>query len=74
MRNTLGGIESRINDAEEQRRELEGRMVGISATEQDRQKRMKTKSEDSLRDFWDKNRCTSTRIIGVPEGEKRERA
>ena len=73
MRNTPGGIESRINDAEEQRRELEGRMVGISAMEQDRQKRMKTKSEDSLRDFWDSIKHSNIRILGVPEGEERKR-
>ena len=36
-------------------------------------KRMKTKNEDSLRDLWDKNRCTSIHIIGVLEGEKRDR-
>ena len=72
MENTPEGIDSRINDAEEQRSEVEDRMVEISAMEQNKQKRMKIKNEDSLRDLRDNNRCTSIRIIEVPEGEKRE--
>ena len=71
MNNTIG-IDSRINDAEEQRSELEDRMVEISAMEQNKQKRMKIKNEDSLRDLQDNNRCTSIRIIEVPEGKKRQ--
>ena len=38
MKNTPEGIYSRINDAEEQRSELEDRMVEISAMEQNKQK------------------------------------
>ena len=29
--------------------------------------------EDSLRDLWDTIKCTSIRILGVSEGEERER-
>ena len=72
MENTPEGIDSRINDAEEQRSELEDRMVEISAMEQNKQKRMKIKNEDSLRDLQDNNRCTSIRIIEVPERKKRQ--
>ena len=32
------------------------------------------RNEDSLRDFWDNIKCTNILIIGVPEGEERERA
>ena len=41
MRNTLEGIKSRINEAEEWVSDLEGRMNEITATEQNKEKRMK---------------------------------
>ena len=50
MENTLEGINSRINEAEEQTSELEDRVVEITATEQNKEKRMK-RNEDSLRDL-----------------------
>ena len=31
------------------------------------------RNEDSLRDRWDNIKCTNTRIIGVREGEEREK-
>ena len=31
------------------------------------------RTEDSLRDLWDNIKCTNIRIIGVPEGEEREK-
>ena len=31
------------------------------------------RNDDSLRDFWDNIKCTSIHIIGVPEGEEREK-
>ena len=30
-------------------------------------------NEDSLRDLWDNIKCTNIRIIGVPEGEERQK-
>ena len=39
--------------------------------EQKREKRLKT-NEESLRELWD-IKCTNIHIIGVPEGEERER-
>ena len=51
IKNTLKGIKSRINDAEEQISELEDRMVEITATAQNKEKRMK-RIDDSLRDLW----------------------
>ena len=71
MKNTLG-VNSRISEAEEQISELEGRMVEITATEQNKEKRMK-RNEDSLRDLWDKIKNTNIHIIKVPEGEEREK-
>ena len=31
------------------------------------------RNEDSLRDFWDNIKCNNIHIIGVPEGEEREK-
>ena len=72
MNNTLEGINSRITEAEEWINDLEDRMVESTATEQDIEKRGK-RNEDSLRDLWDNIKCTNIHIIGVPEGEERER-
>ena len=53
MKKTLEGINRRITEAEEWKSELEDRMVEITATEQNKEKKMK-RNEGSLRDFWDK--------------------
>ena len=72
MNNTLERIHSGITEAEEWITDLEERMVAITATEQNTEKRMK-RSEDSLRDHRDNITCTNIRIIAVPAGEERER-
>ena len=64
--NTLEGISSRITEVE-QINDLEERMVEITATEQNIEKRMK-KNEDSLRDLWDNIKHTRN----LPEGEERK--
>ena len=69
MKNTLEGINSRITEAEEQRNELEDRMVEFTAAEQNKEKRMK-RNEDSLRDLCNNIKCTNILIIGVPEEER----
>ena len=51
--------------------DLEDRMMEITATEQNIEKRMK-RNEDSLRDLCDNNKHTNICIVGVPEGEKRK--
>ena len=40
--------------------------------EQNKEKRMK-RNEDSIRHLWDNIKCTNIRIIGVPEGEERQK-
>ena len=50
MKNTLEGINSRITEAEEWISNLEDRMVELTATEQNKEKRMKG-NEDSLTDL-----------------------
>ena len=72
MNNTLQGINSRINEAEEWINDLKDRMVEITATAQNTEKRMK-RNEGSLRDLWDNIKCTNIHIVGVPEGRERER-
>ena len=73
MKTTLEGINSRINEAEKRVSDLEDTMVEFTAAEQNKEKGMKRK-EDSLRDFWDNIKHNNICIIGVPEGEEREKA
>ena len=68
MNNILEGIHRRITEAEEWINDLEGRMVEITASEQNIEKRMK-RNEHSLWDLWDNIKHTNICIIGVPEGE-----
>ena len=63
VKNSLEGINSRIIEAEEWISDLEDKIVEITITEQNKQKRI----EDSLRDLWDNIKCTNIRIIGVWE-------
>ena len=69
--NSLEGINSRITEAEERIRDLEDKVVEITTTKQNKEKRMK-RIENSLRDLWDNISCTNMRIIGVPEEEKKK--
>ena len=48
-------------------------MVEFTAAEQNKQKKRMKRNEDSLRDLWDNIKCNNIRIIGVPEGEEREK-
>ena len=72
LKNTLQGINSRIPEAEQQVSDLEDRMVAFTAMEQNKEKRMK-RNEDTLRDLWDNIKHNNIGIIGVPEGEEREK-
>ena len=47
-------------------------MVEITATDQNTEKRMK-RNKDSLRELWDNIKCINICVIGVPEGEEREK-
>ena len=72
MKNTLEGNKSRITEAEESISNLEDRRVEFTAVEHNKEKRMK-RNEDILRDLWDNIKCTNVHILGVPEGEEREK-
>ena len=72
MKNTIEGIKSTVTEGEERISDLEDSMVEFTAVEQNKEKRMK-RNEDSLRDLWDNMKRNNIRIIGVPEGEEREK-
>ena len=57
IKNSLEGINSRLTEAE-WISDLEDKIVEITATEQNTEKRM-NRIEDSLRDFWDNIKCTT---------------
>ena len=61
-------MSSRITDAEERISELEDKIVEITTTEQNEEKRI----EDSLRDLWDNIKHTNIWILGIPEEEKKK--
>ena len=71
MNNTLEGIHIRITEAEAQINNPEDRLVEITATEQNIEKRMK-RDEGSLRDLLDNINGTNIHIIRVPGGEERK--
>ena len=72
IKNSLEGINSRITEAEEWISDLEDKIVEITTTGQNKEKRMK-RIEDSLRDLWDNIKLTNIRIIGVPEEEEKRK-
>ena len=72
MHSSVFCINSRITEAGEWISDLEDRMVEFTAAEQNKEKRMKI-NENSLRDFWDNIKCNNIHIMGVPEGEEREK-
>ena len=72
VKTTLEEINSRITEAEERISDLKDTMVEFTAVEQNKEKRMK-RNGDSLRELWDNIKCNNIHIIGVPEGEEREK-
>ena len=71
IKNTLEGI-NRITEAEEWISDLEDKIVEITTTEQNKEKRMR-RINDSLRGLWDNIKRTNIRILGVPEEEEKKR-
>ena len=72
IKNSLEVINSRIQEAEEQISKVEDRLAELTDAEQKREKRLK-RNEESLRELWGNVKRTNIRIIGVPEGEEREK-
>ena len=72
LKNSIEGIISSITEEEEWTSDQEDKIVETTNTDQNKEKRMK-RIEDSLRDFWDKIKCTNIRIMGVPEEEEKKK-
>ena len=66
MRNTLGGMNSRLDNAEEQIDDLEDRIMESNQAEQKRKKRIK-QTENTFRECSDPIKLSNTCIIQVPE-------
>ena len=71
MKNTIEGINSRLEYAEEWTSDLEDKVVEITQSEQQKEKRLK--NEDSLRDLWNKIKHTNIHMVRVQEGKEREK-
>ena len=65
-------MEDRLEEIMKAEQKREDRLVEITDAEQKREKRLKT-NEESLRELWDNVKSTNIHIIGVPEGEEREK-
>ena len=71
MKKSWQGINSKSEDTEEWTSNQENRIVEVTQLE-DQKEKIK-KNEDSIRDLWDHIKRTNIRILGVPEGEEREK-
>ena len=65
-------MNSGIIEAEERVSDLEDKIVEITTTEQNKEKRMK-RIENSLRGLLDNIKCTNIWITGVPEEEEKKK-
>uniref|UniRef100_A0A8D0YMP0 L1 transposable element RRM domain-containing protein n=1 Tax=Sus scrofa TaxID=9823 RepID=A0A8D0YMP0_PIG len=72
IKNSLEAANSRTQEAEERISKMEDRLVEITDAEMKREKRLKT-NEERLRELWDNMKGTNIHIIGVTEGEEREK-
>ena len=72
IKNTLEGINSRLSEAEQRISKLEDKKVEITSEEQNKVKRIK-RTEDSLRDLWDKIKCISICIVGVQKKRRKRK-
>ena len=71
MKNTVEGIKSRLNEAEDQISELEDKVENNNQKEQEKEKRLK-KNEEGLREMQDNMKRNNICIIGIPEGGEEE--
>ena len=71
MKNAQEEIHSRWNDTEEV--QWAGRQSSGDLCHKTEKTKRNFLNEDSLRDLWDNMKCTNIRIIGIPEGEERQR-
>ena len=69
MKNTLGGINHRITEVEEQINDMQDRLVEITFGEQVKKKQRKINEEGS-RDLCNNNKHRNIRIIGLPKDKE----
>ena len=72
IKNTLEGTNSSIREAEDMISEVEDRMVEINESDRKQEKRIE-RNEDNLRDLQENMKCSSIRIIEVPEEEDKKK-
>ena len=70
IKNNLQGINSRVDEAENQISNL--KYMEAKNTQSEQQEKRIQKNEDSVRSLWDNFKCTNIHIIGVPKGEEKE--
>ena len=72
MKNSLEGLNFRVEDTEENISELDERLEEIIQAEQKKEKRIR-QNDNTLRELCGNIKCTNIRIIGGPEREQRQR-
>ena len=72
IKNNLQGINSRVDEAENQLSDLEHKEAKNNQSEQKEEKRIQ-KNEDSINSLWDNFKRSNIHIIGVPEKRKNKK-
>ena len=72
MQPELKALKNRMNNAEEQISDMEDKIMEITQSGQQTENQMK-KHESNIRDLWDNIKWANLHIIGIPEGEEKEK-
>ena len=72
MQTEIKALKSRMNNSEEQMSDLEDRIMEITQSGQQTENQMK-KHKSNLRDLWDDIKQANLCIIGIPEGEEKDK-
>ena len=72
MKTKLKAINSKLNSAGERISDLEDRMMEITQSEKQTERQIK-KKKSSIQDLWNNIKHANLCIIGIPEGEEREK-
>ena len=68
-KNTVEGIISRLDEAEDRISKLEVKVEKNTQKEQEKEKRLR-KNKEVLRELWGNRKCNNFCILGIPEGEE----
>ena len=72
MQTELNALKGRMNNAEEQISDLKDKIMEINQSGQLTENQMK-KHESNIRDLWNNIKQANLCIIGIPEGEDKEK-